>query len=140
MLISLNMLYTLKTNMKIYSTEIIISEMKIKNNVIIRWNYQDGYTKETKVCMLYVCKYICWLEEIGTFLCCRWECKKYYGKFFAGSPKIKKKLLYDPVITYLVCILPQFDSSNYKRYWHTYIHSRILHRQKVEETQVFTGE
>ena len=55
MLISLNMLYTLKTNMKIYSTEIIISEMKIKNNVIIRWNYQDGYTKETKVCMLYVC-------------------------------------------------------------------------------------
>ena len=55
MLISLNMLYTLKTNMKIYSTEIIISEMKIKNNVIIRWNYQDGYTKETKVCLYGVC-------------------------------------------------------------------------------------
>ena len=55
MLISLNMLYTLTTNMKIYSTEIIISEMKIKNNVIILWNYQDGYTKETKVCLYGVC-------------------------------------------------------------------------------------
>lgn len=59
MCISLNMLYTLTTNVKICSTALIISEMKIKNNVIIRWNYQDGYTKETKVCMLYVCKYIC---------------------------------------------------------------------------------
>lgn len=55
MCISLNMLYTLTTNVKICSTALIISEMKIKNNVIILWNYQDGYTKETKVCLYGVC-------------------------------------------------------------------------------------
>ena len=46
MLISLNMLYTLKTNMKIYSTEIIISEMKIKNNVIQLHFDKNKQTKE----------------------------------------------------------------------------------------------
>ena len=52
--ISLNMLYTLTTNVKVCSTA-VISEMKIKNNVIILWNYQDGYTKETNVCLYVVC-------------------------------------------------------------------------------------
>ena len=47
--------------------------------------------KQKYVCMVYVCKYICWLGEIGTFLHCWWECKKYYEKFFAVSSKIKKK-------------------------------------------------